>query len=124
MFRFIELLLGIGRHKDTPFPVASAGGAGWQRPEDGRPGDLAEDQIRHIHKTWTCPYCRSAYGLIEGPRGGASLNLFCGDPDCDSRFNIIDPKFGYLPIGQFLGPCPPDFIERRREEIRYADEGP
>lgn len=118
MFRIIGRMFGgmrrIGNavlHESVPL---------WDRP--GAPGDLPLEQIKRIHDEMTCPYCRSSHGLFEGPRGGASLNLFCGNPDCDSRFNVIDPKFGCVPVGQFLGPCPPDYIERRRKEIRYADE--
>jgi len=119
MFRFLEILFR-SRRRTMPESPEAAEAVNWTRPT--APRHLAESEIRHIHEKWTCPYCQSSYGLFEGPRGGASLNLFCGNPSCDSRFNVIDPKFGCLPIGQFLGPCPPDFIERRRAEIRYADE--
>jgi len=90
----------------------------WTRPS--RPCNLVADQIAYIHENMECPYCRSGHGLFEGPRGGASLNLFCGNPDCDSRFNVVDPKFGFVPIGQFTGPCPPEFIAGRRRLIRMA----
>ncbi|RUW56833.1 hypothetical protein [Mesorhizobium sp. M8A.F.Ca.ET.021.01.1.1] len=87
----------------------------WQRPAASC--DLPEDQLRYIHDASKCPYCKSKYGLYEGPRGGASINLFCGNPDCDSRFNVVDPSFGFVGIGQFTGRCPEDFIEHRRKEI-------
>lgn len=75
----------------------------WTRPAES--GDLPDDAIKHIQHTGTCPYCDSP--LYEGPRGGMSVNLFCGNEKCDSRFNVAVG----LPWGQFTGECPPDFYE-------------
>lgn len=37
-----------------------------------------------------CPDCES--GLLTGPSGGGSLNVYCADPDrCGSRFNLHLP---------------------------------
>jgi hypothetical protein len=90
----------------------------WQRPSASC--DLPEDQLRYIHDANKCPYCKSAHGLYQGPRGGASVNVFCGNPDCDSRFNVVDPSFGFVGIGQFTGRCPKDFIEERKKAISGA----
>ncbi|MBS3648789.1 hypothetical protein KEU06_09245 [Pseudaminobacter sp. 19-2017] len=88
----------------------------WERPADA--GELPDDQLRYIYDASKCPYCKSKHGLFEGPRGGASVNMFCGDPDCDSRFNVVDGKiWGFIPWGEFTGRCPPEFIEQRRKEI-------
>lgn len=79
--------------------------------------DMPEDALRFIHDKGKCPYCKSEYGFYEGPRGGASVNIFCGNPDCNSRFNVGDPAWGFIPMGQFTGECPPEFIAQRRREI-------
>lgn len=34
-----------------------------------------------------CPSCLN-YGFIEGPRGGASRNIYCFDPECRAAFNV------------------------------------
>src|SRR4030095_635812 len=34
-----------------------------------------------------CPSCGN-YGFIEGPRGGASLNVYCFNPECRAAFNV------------------------------------
>jgi hypothetical protein len=89
----------------------------WQRPESDTWIDLPEDQLRYIYEKNECLFCRSGKGMYEGPRGGASINMFCGNPDCDSRFNVVDPNWGFVPMGQFTGRCPPDFIQQRRDEL-------
>lgn len=89
----------------------------WRRPATDEMIDLPEDQLRYIYEKRECPYCRSGKGLYNGPQGGASINMFCGNPDCDSRFNVVDPNWGFVPMGQFTGRCPPEFIAQRREEL-------
>lgn len=89
----------------------------WERPSNGKPCILSPEQIDLIHDRALCPYCKSRHGLYEGPKGGASINLFCGNPDCDSRFNVIDPKFGRVPVGQFMGSCPKEYIQGRRKKL-------
>lgn len=88
----------------------------WERPASFC--DLPDDQLRFIHDHQRCPYCRSDYGVYEGSAGGMTVNIFCGNPDCNSRFNVCDPTGGFfIPIGQFTGECPPGFIAQRRKEI-------
>lgn len=78
----------------------------WTRPTDDTWQDLPPEQIEFIQDTGMCPYCRTR--LYGGPGGGASVNLFCGNPDCDSRFNV---GLHGLPFGEFTGRTPPDFQE-------------
>lgn len=105
MFKWIKRL----KESFTPLPR-------WQRPRDNNFTDLTEEQVRFIHKYMLCPYCHS--DLYRGPSGGASTNMFCGDLDCNSRFNIIMIKD--VPWGEFTGTCPADFIHQRREDVRQA----
>lgn len=95
--------------------------AAWHRPSSFC--DLPDDQLRYIHDASKCPYCKSKYGLWEGPRGGASVNMFCGNPDCNSRFNVVGPEFGFIPMGQFTGECPKDFLDMRRAQILVEKDG-
>jgi len=36
-----------------------------------------------------CPDC--GFGLVDGPRGGLSVNWHCQMLDCGSRFNFLGP---------------------------------
>jgi hypothetical protein len=71
------------------------------RPDTFR--DLTGAEMEWITEHSTCPYCGS--GFIEGPRGGASVNIFCSSPSCDSRFNVFVLS-GQVVTGEFTGPCP------------------
>lgn len=84
----------------------------WTRPTDGGFVHLPDDMIRFMQEKMRCPYCKSE--LYEGPSGGASVNMFCGNPDCNSRFNVGLPP---IPFGEFTGPCPESFLNQRRTEI-------
>lgn len=84
----------------------------WARPAGEEFADLPEDAVAFMQAESKCPYCKSE--LYNGPRGGMAINLFCGNPDCNSRFNIADPSMAPIPWGQFTGTCPDDFIEWRR----------
>jgi len=37
-----------------------------------------------------CPDC-SATRLLEGPSAGLSMNVYCGNDACGSRFNVMGP---------------------------------
>jgi hypothetical protein len=113
---FFRGLLGYGKAR-VGVAVAEAF-KNWQRPTASC--DMPEDQLRYIHDASKCPYCKSKHGLYNGPRGGASVNVFCGNPDCDSRFNVVDGEWGFVPFGQFTGRCPKDFIEERRKAINVV----
>jgi hypothetical protein len=59
---------------------------------DGRRLDAIRKRI--------CPGCGAA-GLIPGPRGGASQNMFCGQ--CGQGWNVHGVDYGvmgYEPIGK------------------------
>jgi hypothetical protein len=84
----------------------------WPRPQDNGFHDLPEDAVKFMQETSCCPFC--GFMLFEGPSGGMTVNAFCGDPECNSRFNI---GMGGLPYGQFTGTCPEDFLEDRRKKI-------
>lgn len=98
----------------------------WVRPDE--PGNLTPEQALFLREHAACPYCHSP--IYEGPEGGLSVNVFCGNPDCDSRFNVI--MIGMVAFagrssatpawGEFTGRCPKSFIEQRRAEIATADE--
>jgi hypothetical protein len=88
----------------------------WPRPADNGFHDLPEEVVAFMQETISCPYCHAA--LFEGPSGGMSLNVFCGNPDCNSRFNIGPPP---LPFGQFTGTCPEDFIAERRRKTNERE---
>jgi hypothetical protein len=78
----------------------------WKRPEPNGFLDLLPEQCEYIAAHASCPYCHGA--LYDGPRGGASINVFCENVDtCNSRFNVCQG----LPWGQFTGPCPQEFID-------------
>lgn len=93
----------------------------WPRPSE--PGDLTEDQAVFLRTQCKCPYCHSP--IFEGPSGGLSTNVFCGNPDCNSRFNVILIPFvsfagqsAETPAwGEFTGTCPEDFLAARRTQI-------
>lgn len=94
----------------------------WERPEGGFIS-LEEAQVRFMWEHSKCPYCHSS--IYQGPQGGLSRNYFCGNPDCNSRFNITEPGMvafggatsGIPAWGEFTGEAPADFLEWRREEI-------
>lgn len=101
----------------------------WDRPNNGSLTDLTQEQVEFMWENSQCPYCHSS--LFEGPSGGLSMNMFCGNPDCDSRFNITLPGFVASPTGdsasipawgEFTGSCPPHFLQWRREELAKVVE--
>lgn len=97
----------------------------WDRPKDDGFHDLTQAQVEFMWEKNACPYCHTT-PLYKGPEGGLSTNCFCGNPDCNSRFNITLPGMigfpmaGSAPVpawGQFTGTCPDDFLEWRRAEL-------
>lgn len=54
-----------------------------EKPDHWR--DLNDDEISHMAKHSTCPYCHSNLSL--GPEAGLSINLFCSNIECRARFN-------------------------------------
>jgi hypothetical protein len=103
----------------------------WERPTEDTLSPLPEEAVRFMWEHNFCPYCGSA--IFEGPSGGLSQNVFCGNPDCNSRFNITMaglvgfPGAGAVAIpawGEFTGTCPDDFIAwRRAEQLKTAMVG-
>jgi len=70
----------------------------------------AERELAYSHPTYCCAFCKTI-GLTPGPRGGASINLFC--MTCGAGFNLIAPEYWkrygdeVKAIGQVLdGPDP------------------
>ena len=102
----------LARFRKLPLPMIVE--PTWERPADGGFTSLPEDAVRWMWKHSKCCYCKKG-DLYEGPSGGISTNYFCGNPDCNSRFNIASPSYG-APWGEFTGTCPDDFIARRRLE--------
>jgi hypothetical protein len=56
---------------------------------------LTEDEMQIIREKGedTCPDCTTG-PVVEGPSGGLSINRYCINPDCGSRFNDMGP-FGW-----------------------------
>jgi len=55
---------------------------------------LTPDELSFISRSnGRCPDCYFGE-LIEGPHGGLSINMYCANPDCGSRFNDTGP-FGW-----------------------------
>lgn len=50
---------------------------------------LSEREESIIVKS-TCPDC-GHHPLMEGPHGGLSVNVHCGNPECGSKFNFMGP---------------------------------
>lgn len=78
----------------------------WDRPQGGMQ-DLPPQVARWATEHSQCPYCHG--GLYDGPSGGASQNFYCENVDtCNSAFNLTEavPEWG-----QFIGECPPHFVE-------------
>lgn len=46
--------------------------------------------LEHVLLNGTCPDCRVGH-FIEGPRGGASINVKCDNTSCRSEFNLMLP---------------------------------
>jgi hypothetical protein len=112
--------------RNTMFPAAlpniavKMSGLKWKRPEGDGMVDLDEDVLKFINQNMKCPYCHGK--LFGGPQGGAAINLFCENVNnCDSRFNVVDPLWGFVPMGQFTGPTPPEFKNFIRENSHGGD---
>lgn len=59
----------------------------WVMQRSYRDGeDLTQDELAYIAKNLSCPDCHFG-GLTEGPSGGLSVNRYCVNPECGSRFN-------------------------------------
>lgn len=53
---------------------------------------LTDDELALVYETSHCPDCNVGE-LLEGPSGGLSINRYCTNTDCGSRFN--DDMFGW-----------------------------
>lgn len=60
-------------------------------------GFLTQAEITHINSHQTCPDCAIG-SLLEGPRGGCSMNTKCDNPDCRHEFNLAW-HFGKILVG-------------------------
>lgn len=108
MFSIIQRLRGLL----TPVLEVQEPVQKWERPTEY--GDLPPEAVRWMLTHMKCPYCQIG-SLYDGPEGGMSINMFCGNPDYDSRFNVV--PYPGMDWGQFIGPCPPEFLAQRRREI-------
>lgn len=48
---------------------------------------LSDCEVEHIKMTGHCCDCQVGE-LKEGPNGGLSVNVYCDNPGCGSRFNV------------------------------------
>lgn len=62
--------------------------------------DLAEEWIDRARQG-RCPNC-DRDGLVAGPKGGASRNVFC--PSCMVRWNLGGVDFGIITV-DYEGAC-------------------
>lgn len=51
--------------------------------------ELTKGEIKTLYGGH-CPDC-DAEGLLEGPSAGLSVNIYCGNEKCGSRFNVMGP---------------------------------
>lgn len=75
---------------------------------------------RFYTSQFKCPHCRTMT-LLEGPRGGCSVNVRCSR--CDCRLNILDPDMApAVPWGQMLdepyGYLPPSGLRLWWDKLR------
>lgn len=56
--------------------------------------NLTKYEIALIIKNRLCPDCGKGE-LLDGPRGGCSINVLCSNDTCASKFNL---SFGYETI--------------------------
>jgi hypothetical protein len=54
---------------------------------------LTAEQIAAINRG-RCPDCNHR-GFVLGPRGGASVNIECGNLECLSRFNVAQNPYSH-----------------------------
>ncbi len=62
-----------------------------------------------VFRNIRCPDCEEQK-LVEGPCGGLSINIYCTNPKCGSKFNDMGP-FGIERISDAQpdkSPAPPD----------------
>lgn len=53
-------------------------------------GERLDPKELRLFELGTCPDCQTNR-LLEGPHGGLSVNVYCGNPACGSRFNDMGP---------------------------------
>ena len=53
---------------------------------------LTEEEKKKLLKKGTCPDCQGDK-FLEGPHGGASVNIMCANDECKSRFNVCPGMF-------------------------------
>lgn len=58
-----------------------------------RQTELTADQWDRIGEGY-CPDCDHR-GFVLGPRGGAAINIECGNVECRSRFNVVAGVFNH-----------------------------
>lgn len=52
-------------------------------------GEMLTKHEMELFRYWHCPDCGA--DLLQGPRGGMSVNYECARSRCGSRFNVIGP---------------------------------
>lgn len=67
---------------------------------------LTEDEMKVVYDKENCPDCEVG-PLVEGPSGGLSINRYCINKDCGSRFNDMGP-FGWERISARSPNKPPE----------------
>jgi hypothetical protein len=55
---------------------------------------LLGDSMVKCLNTGHCPDC-NYHGFVVGPRGGASMNIECGNPECRARFNVTQASISH-----------------------------
>jgi hypothetical protein len=55
--------------------------------------NLTKYELQFLSTHAKCPDCEVGY-LLQGPCGGASMNVKCDNLDCGSKFNICLPFMG------------------------------
>lgn len=112
MGRLLDFLLGFWADKGSWKGIGEAFSGltipkTWKRPEGGGMPDLPKDAAIFAMENSKCPYCLAP--LYDGPQGGAAQNFYCERvDDCNSAINLSEMIPGW---GQFIGECPPHFID-------------
>jgi len=78
---------------------------------------LTDDALRTARRG-LCPDCTSLALLVDGPRGGLSINRHC--TACGARFNFLGP-YGELGVERIAGARPRRFLLAVIGELRFAE---
>ena len=49
---------------------------------------MMDEAVRSAINAGHCPDCKYR-GFVLGPKGGASINIECGNTECRHRFNVV-----------------------------------